>query len=328
MKLKEKGNISFAITGIEWPVYNNYYLVEANGKQLIQGFTKSGFEKYNPLYRDGRLNLTLFRKFVEVPEKADDIFLFVKKYGLLWADEENKPRGKENSVSDIMKELRLFKKANMLYELLLRLKDNPDDQEVIETFNNIIEYRDIETLYSSKKIKVVYKENLKEPYWKNPEPGLVRVKSKELDKERDIVVIKPELKNDLKVISKHNLNGTARHKRAISSYLTFTVMNKLEEGISLSYHGIPAREDESLNFSVYPSLECRDLASAMWLQFYLVLQGKIRLKPCKNENCNRFIEEGKKEYCSPSCKKAKNQRGRRKRRKEEEEHQKNKVENK
>ncbi len=317
MKLKEKGNISFAITGIEWPVYNNYYLVEANGKQLIQGFTESGFEKYNPLYRDGRLNLTLFRQFVEVPEKADDIFLFVKKYGLLWVDKESKPRGEENSVSDIMEELRLFKKVNMLYELLLRLKDNPDDQEAIGSVSNIVEYYQ-DLLYQN--VRILPKTN--KPYYIDPKPGIYRVKEEGEEDYSDYYYIKPFLENDLLLTSQRNLDGLARNKRAISSYLVSTVINKLEEGISPSYHGIPAREDESLNFSVYPSLECRDLASAMWLQFYIVLQGKIRLKPCKNENCNRFIEEGKKEYCSPSCKKAKNQRDRRRRRSEEEKHQK------
>lgn len=284
MKIAEKDKISFAITGIDWPVYNKYFLAEVNGKQLIQGFTDSGIKKYNPLYRDGMLNLTLFREFVEVSENPKDILQFIKRYGLLWVDEESKPLGEENAVEDIVEELRLFKKVNMLYELMFKLKDNPNDQEALNTLNNVVEYKK----------------------WTL---GPFKIKD-----EREKVFFHPVLPSDPEILSRPNMEGITRHKRAISTYLVHLTREKLEKGVFPSYHGIPAREDESLCFSVYPSLECKDLASVMWLQFYMVLQGKVRLKPCKNENCTRFIEEGRREYCGDSCKKAKNQRDRRKRR--------------
>lgn len=292
MKIAKKSKISFAITGVNWPVYNEYFLVEVNGKQLIQGFADSGVEKYNPLYRKGRLNLTLFREFVETSENPDDILNFVKKYGLLWKDEEIRWLGMENAVEEIVGELRLFKKVTMLYELLLKLKENPNDQEALTTLNSVVEY---------KKWTI-------RPFFT-------------IEDKREVVFIHPVLPVDqqIKILSRPNEERTIRNKRAISSYLAYLTGKKLEKGVFPSYHGIPARDGEPQSFSVYPSLECRDLASAMWLQFYMVLQGEIRLKPCKNENCPGFVEEGRREYCDNDdrCKRAKNQRDRRRRRAQE-----------
>lgn len=343
MELREKGKISFTITGVSWPVYNEYYLVEDNGKQLIIGLTRPGGKAYNPLYREGVLNLALFRRFAETPENPKDILNFVKKYGLLWEEEKQWLREEGTvkeivveSVEKIIEELKRFKKVTMLYELLLKLKEDPNNPEALNTLNGVVEYRKWPPDRLGP-LRLVDPEEEKTPYylpssWK---PGTRR--EYDIDKVEAIPLIHPVFPDDPVIISKPDEDRTTRTKEGISFYLVEYTSEKLKEGVFPSYHGLPHKklkkgvflssygippgDNEPLSFSIFPSLECRDLASAMWLQFFIVLKNGIRLKPCKNENCPGFVEEGRREYCDNGdrCKRAKNQREYRRRKAQEKE---------
>ena len=70
-------------------------------------------------------------------------------------------------------------------------------------------------------------------------------------------------------------------------------------------------EDEKnpLGYSTIPSFDCKNLAAALWIQFYNLVTSYQKLIKCKNKYCKRYFEkDGKREYDSPSCKKAQNMR--------------------
>jgi len=62
-------------------------------------------------------------------------------------------------------------------------------------------------------------------------------------------------------------------------------------------------EKDSATGSWTPKYNLRGLLGAMWLQFYLEILDKGRLRECANENCRRLFPASRKdkEYCSKEC---------------------------
>lgn len=60
---------------------------------------------------------------------------------------------------------------------------------------------------------------------------------------------------------------------------------------------------DSVAGSWAPRYTVDSLLGAMWLQFYLEILDKGRLRECANENCRRFfpVSRSNKEYCSKGC---------------------------
>jgi len=62
-------------------------------------------------------------------------------------------------------------------------------------------------------------------------------------------------------------------------------------------------ERDSMVGSWTPKYSLHGLLDTMWLQFYLEILDKGRIRECANENCRRFfpVSRSDKEYCSKAC---------------------------
>lgn len=84
------------------------------------------------------------------------------------------------------------------------------------------------------------------------------------------------------------------------------VMGSVNEGLEMTNVklGLTSKlENDSIAGSWAPRYTFDSLLGAMWLQFYLEILDKGRLRECANENCRRFfpVSRSNKEYCSKGC---------------------------
>ena len=84
------------------------------------------------------------------------------------------------------------------------------------------------------------------------------------------------------------------------------VMGSVNEGVTMTNVklGLTSKlEEATVAGGWVPQYTVDSLLGAMWLQFYLEILDKGRLRECANENCGRFfpVSRSNKEYCSKGC---------------------------
>lgn len=84
--------------------------------------------------------------------------------------------------------------------------------------------------------------------------------------------------------------------------LAVFVMNKVE-GVRLGLRGSGFWGSSDGSYKPVQALECPDLYSAMYLQFYLLITGDLPMRRCKHPSCRMPfpVTHNNKWFCTPTC---------------------------
>lgn len=318
-----------------WKVYKEYDIFPQKDDVAIVPNYEAGVAKaYNSIINDNSVSsakrVKLFVEFANVKQNQSSILKIFKEHGALWTN--------ENLLSDVYEEVRALKNAWDIYEALFnnktsQLKDiikltNITDKETHQDLkqentdtSDDLKYGNGEGLDN---LKSGSKESHDDPDKDNKENhDKLNSGRKEADKEVDLLLIRSGLKKEPLVkirLEKPYTRDDEFYNSHSFFYLIELIIFKIRvnKGALPSYIKITKDIENPLGYSVTSAFDCKSLAAALWIQFYSLIVNRHKLVKCKNETCSNFFNrDGKREYCSLSCKKAQNMRDWRTRKKDE-----------
>jgi len=264
-----------------WRVYSEYKILESNkGPIIVPDRDRDIIKTYNPLDEYSlpfKKRSKVFVAFANVEQNQSSIIEIFKEYGPLWLN--------NNLLSDINEEIRALKNAWEIYQAI--------SEREIGKLKNII------------KMINAYDRGVPEkllPY------------NDAVNKTIDLIEFNTGLKKEppiqLKLEKPYNINNEFYLNYSLFYLIELIIFRiKLNGGALPSYNKIVEDEKNPLGYSTIPSFDCKNLAAALWIQFYNLVTSYQKLIKCKNKYCKMYFEkDGKREYCSPSCKKAQNMR--------------------
>jgi hypothetical protein len=281
--------------GLCWQVYNEYETKDIKNKLFIIPNIKSGIKAvFNPTSKEEFGNLTkrkpLLIRFAELGIEDSDILTFVNQYGLLWTDyykfKKNEITG--DSLDDIKEEIITFKKA---FDIYMALKKND-----IEKLKETIKLVKTSEFYLKKTFRGSISELLKYDQ-------ITSEKSLKSNNNVENFIVSADIKKEPLIeltIEKYRQKEEIRYITFL--YLIELISKKIKDnkGAFPYYSKIDYSEENIIGFAVAPSLECSNLASALWIQFYsAVTTGQIIME-C--QYCGKpFLRTGKVLFCDDKC---------------------------
>lgn len=282
--------------GLQWRVYKEYITMETDGKLgIIPDFDKGISKIYNPNKpeeaKTKKRRLSVLYAFEKVKKTKEDVIKFAKEYGLLWTDRKKIISDEicGESIDYIYDEAEAVKKSLEIYRAVRN-----GDLEKLKILIKLIDKSEFD--------KQLYE---------------VRIGHSILDAAKEeyrTVVARIGLKKE--PVIQFDLEKNARIDLIVYNYIAFCylselVTDKIEiNGSAIPYYSKIVNSDENpFSYTFIPTLECKNLATAIWIQLYNILALGQKTRVCKNEYCQAiFPRKGKTAYCSPECKRNKNMR--------------------
>lgn len=282
--------------GLQWQVYKEYIIREVGGELgIIPDFDNGIAKTYNPNRpeekKTNKRRLSVLFAFEKVKKTQEDVIKFAKEYGLLWTDRKkiiaNEICGE--SIEYIYDEIEAVKKSLEIYRAARK-----GDFEKLKSLIKLIDKSEFNKQFYEVRIGRNILNTTKEEY--------------------RTVVAKVGIKKE--PVIQFDLEKNAKIDLTVYNYITFCylaelVTDKIEiNGCAIPYYSKIISSDASpFSYTFIPTLECRNLATAIWIQLYNILTLGQKTRVCKNEYCQAiFRRKGKTAYCSPQCKRNKNMR--------------------
>lgn len=305
--------------GLFWRVYNEYKIVRIDNRDYILPVFDQGIRKsYNPNIDDSKIfsnrRNSLFLEFVKInTENNIDIINLVNQYGLLWTDRHSTKKGKISGdlLSDIKDEIFALKKALEIYRALKARK--------IEKLHDLIKLKKRSEIYGKlyKTYYVEFDDTSEKLDFSSK--NIKKVKEIPEDTNENYFIISAEIKKEPIIeieIEKYKEKELAAIRPASYLYLIELITDRIKRfGGAIPYYiKISVSKKNILGYSMLSTFECNNLAAALWIQFYNIININQEIAECAY--CGlQFEKHGKSLYCNKTCKNNKNVRDSRRRNK-------------
>ncbi|MCL4386453.1 MAG: hypothetical protein M1326_09125 [Cyanobacteria bacterium] len=296
--------------GLEWRIYNEYKITNIGSKDYIIPVFSNGIRKsYNPNIDDTRplsnRRNNLFLEFAKIDqENNDEIINLINQYGLLWTEKHSIKKGEISGdpLSDFKDEIFALKKALDIYRALKSRK--------IGKLYDLIKFKKRQAVFSNlhKAYKVEFGDNTEKQDLSSK--NIKSAKEISEDSDDNYFIINAGIKNEPVIeieIEKNKEKELAAFMPAAYLYLIELISDRINRsrGAIPYYIKITESEKNILGYSMLPTFECNNLAAALWIQFYNIINKNQEIAECAF--CGLpFVKEGRSLYCNKICKNNKN----------------------